>query len=87
MWDTFSTVLCQTGYTRVQALKNVYGEECVEDAICERIAEEYGIEYSGQGFAELIKGLKNLPNFLHRQAVFEAGHLHFLCPNAPTCVT
>ncbi len=46
----------------VKALRDMFGafEKYVEDAICERIADEYGIEYGGQGFVKLMLELQNV---------------------------
>ncbi len=46
----------------VKALHDMFGafEKYVEDAICERIATEYGIEYHGQGFVRLMLELQNV---------------------------
>ncbi len=43
----------------VKALRAIYGEfeSIIEGNICERIANEYGIDYKGQGLVELSKEL------------------------------
>ncbi len=45
----------------VSALRDMYGdfESIIEGSICEKIAEEYGVDYRGQGLVELSKELKN----------------------------
>ncbi|MCL4344153.1 MAG: hypothetical protein JRN26_06910 [Nitrososphaerota archaeon] len=43
----------------IRALHTIFGdfESIVEDAICEKIAGEYGLNYHNQGFVALLKEL------------------------------
>lgn len=44
----------------ISALKEIYGpfESIIEKEICDKIANEYGIKFKGQGLVELAKELK-----------------------------
>lgn len=46
----------------VSALREIYGsfEEAVERRICERLASEYGINYSGEGLIALAIKIKRM---------------------------
>lgn len=44
----------------IRALRAIFGdfESIVEGEICEKIAKEYGLNYKGQGFVDLLKELQ-----------------------------